>query len=371
MLNYEYPPLGGGAGNANKQILQALGDDPGLEFDLICSSTDGFSIETPRPGQRIHFLDIGKGGSIHYQSNRDLLVYAWRAYWYARRLMKTQHYDLCHAFFGIPCGVMAWRLGLPYIVSLRGSDVPFYSARFRVLDTLIFQRLSRRVWAKAGAVVANSSGLRDLALASAPRQAIDVIPNGVDTEKFAPGEIPPGALRLLIVARLIARKRINDLIDAVGLLGDGEVTLSIVGDGKGGDELKTQVDAKDLSDRVHFLGPVDHAQLPDVYRDHHVFVLPSLNEGMSNTVLEAMASGLPIVMTDIGGAQETLEAGRNGYLIEAYSPESIAEALRHYVDDPGLIAVHGACSRRKAESMSWAAVAAAYRACYTAVGASS
>ncbi len=365
MLNYEFPPLGGGAAQANRNILRALAGKADLEIDLVTSSVGESRQEQIAPGQTIHFVDIGKRGSLHYQTNRDLLAYSLRAYRYARALKKQQHYDLCHAFFGIPCGVMAWRLGLPYIVSLRGSDVPFYNARFRVPDTLLFKLLSTHVWSRAATVVANSEGLRDLALQSAPDQAIDVIPNGVDTTIFRPGEPldTNGGLRILTVARLIQRKGIEYLIDAMAQLGDDRATLTIVGEGNQREALAAR--AADLGDRVRFLGALPNAQLPSVYRTHDVFVLPSLNEGMSNTVLEAMASGLPILMTRTGGARELIEPGVNGDFIEPDGAD-IARALHAYLQRPALIRSHGAHSRAKAEVRGWDDVAAAYLALYSA-----
>ncbi len=365
MLNYEFPPLGGGAAQANRNILRAMAGQAGLEIDLITSCVGEGRQEKIAPGQTIHFVDIGKHGGLHYQTNRDLLIYTLRAYRCARALTKQHRYDLCHAFFGIPCGVMAWRLGLPYIVSLRGSDVPYYNARFRMLDTILFKRLSAHVWSRASSVVANSEGLRDLALKSAPGQIIDVIPNGVDTTTFRPGEPldPNGGLRTLTVARLIQRKGIEHLIDAMAQLGDDRATLTIVGEGNQREALAAR--AADLGDRVRFLGAVPHEQLPSVYRTHDVFVLPSLNEGMSNTVLEAMASGLPILMTRTGGARELIEPGVNGDFIEPDGAD-IARALNAYLQRPALIRSHGAHSRAKAEARGWDDVAAAYLAHYRA-----
>lgn len=367
MLNYEYPPLGGGAANATEKILRVFAEESDIEVDLVTSSMGASSVHSVTPRQRIHYLDIGKAGSVHYQTNRDLLSYSWRAYRYARRLLRTQDFDVCHAFFGIPCGVLAWRLGLPYIVSLRGSDVPFYNERFRVPDTLVFQRLSRHVWSRSGAVIANSIGLRDLARASAPNQDIGVIPNGVDTARFSPGPSVEGPLRVLIVARLITRKGIPSLIEAVKHLEEEDIQLTIAGDGNQREALGALVQQLGLEDRVTFLGVVAHEELPAIYQAHHIFVLPSLNEGMSNTVLEAMASGLPILMTDTGGARETVEPGRNGYLLEFGSMDSIVDGLRQYLERPERIQVHGARSREMAENMSWQAVATAYRGCYEQV----
>ncbi len=115
-----------------------------------------------------------------------------------------------------------------------------------------------------------------------------------------------------------------------------------------------------LAGRVRFQGALPNADLPAIYRAASVFVLPSLNEGMSNTVLEAMACGLPVVLTDTGGTSELLEDGRNGYLIEMESAASIAQVLRRYLEQPDLLALHGAESRQRAEARSWRATADAY-----------
>ncbi|MDP3964090.1 MAG: glycosyltransferase, partial [bacterium] len=130
MLNYEFPPLGGGAGNASFYMLKEFSRFENLTIELITSSVAKFKIEEFSPRIRVHYLDISKNGSIHYQSDADLLHYSWKAYRYSKKLLKQSTFDLIHAFFGIPCGFIASHLQLPYIISLRGSDVPFYNPRF-------------------------------------------------------------------------------------------------------------------------------------------------------------------------------------------------------------------------------------------------
>lgn len=139
-LNYEYPPLGGGAGNATWYLLKEYEKMPDLQVTLVTSSTGSFRMERPSDNVTIYYLDIGKRGSLHYQSSKDLLKYSWKAWLFCRRYLKGNHIDLIHAFFGIPCGLIALLLGKPYIVSLRGSDVPFYNNRFHWLDKLIVLR---------------------------------------------------------------------------------------------------------------------------------------------------------------------------------------------------------------------------------------
>ncbi|MBI1320191.1 MAG: glycosyltransferase [Candidatus Hydrogenedens sp.] len=364
-LNYEFPPLGGGAANATRYLLEAWRDADGLSIDLVCSSPGRASIETVGARVAVHRLDIGKRGSLHYQSQADLLRYAWAAYRYSRRLMRDHRYDGCLAFFGIPCGVVALGLGLPYIVSLRGSDVPFYNPRFQLLDRLVFQRLSRHIWRSAAAVVANSAGLRGLAQKSAPGQPIGVVPNGVDTTRFAPdpARTAGAGLRLLCVSRLIPRKGIDSLLHAMVMLNPG-VRLEIIGSGAQEDALKALSSSLGVSSRVTFSGALPHADLPERYRSADLFVLPSHNEGMSNTVLEAMASGLPVLLTDTGGTGELLRPGVNGALIEAGNPAHIAEQIQGYLGQGDRLAREGAAARATAERFSWQATAEAYAALF-------
>lgn len=367
MLNYEYPPLGGGAANATRYLLREFRSFEDVHVELVTSSVGAHRVGSVSDAIGIHYLDIGKKGSLHYQTNRNLAVYSWKALAYARRLLRERRFDLCHAFFGVPCGFIAKWLGLPYIVSLRGSDVPFYNERFRHLDRFVFRHLSPWIWSRAARVVANSEELRDLALQSAPNQPIDVIYNGVDTEEFSPGPRDAEGLRVLCVSRLIPRKGIEFLLRALPLLDNAEVRLTIAGTGSQQQELEALAEDLGIRGTVDFRGYVDHDELPPLYRDHDVFVLPSTNEGMSNTALEAMASGLPVILTDTGGAKALLRHGENGFLVRKRSPEDIAEALRTHLSDKTLRAQHGNRSRDIALTKSWRSTAERYAEFYRAV----
>lgn len=369
MLNYEYPPLGGGAGNATAYLLRELSAVEDVSVTLVTSSTSSSRVETLSKRIRIHFLDIAKKGSSHYQTNRDLLTYSWKAFRLCRKLIRSDSYHLCHAFFGIPCGFIAQRLKVPYVVSLRGSDVPFYNKRFRVADKLLFRRLSVRIWRDAEAVVANSNGLRSLALRSSPHQPISVIPNGVDVDEFKPEpseQITPG-VNILCVSRLIARKRIDTLLEALALIRDASVSLTLVGTGNEETRLRKMVEQLNLASRVQFKGSVCHEKIVQEYQQGSLFVLPSENEGMSNTILEAMACGLPILMSNTGGAEELIRDGTNGFVLQSDSPTEIAERIRFYCENPASLSVHGRASRQIAESLSWRAVADAYVDVYRTV----
>ena len=372
-LNYEYPPLGGGAANATEYLLREYAGMPDLEVHLVTSAVGREYVREDIDGRVVvHRIPIGKDASdLHHQSRGDLFSYTMKGYLFARKLIRKEaNFDLIHAFFSVPCGAMAFLLRLefrlPYIVSLRGADVPGYSERFTVIYAFV-RPLVRCIWKFAAAVVANSRGLMELAKKTRPRQDIPVIPNGVNISEFSPSKEEPDdeTVRILVVSRLTPRKGIRFLIRAMkllrGSLPERNTELMIAGGGDEEEALRTLAESEGASDQVRFLGRVPHEKLPDIYKQADIFCLPSLNEGMSNTVLEAIASGLPIVATVTGGTEELVTDGENGYFVEMESPEDLAEKLGKLVVDPGIRVRMGAASRTRAESMSWHAVASRYR----------
>ena len=369
LLNYEFPPLGGGAANATYHLLNEFAKNKNIQIDLITSSTNKYREEQFSDNIRIYFLDIGKKGNLHYQSNKDLLAYSLKAYRFAKELIKEKQYDLVHAFFGIPCGYIAMKLGLPYVVSLRGSDVPFYNKRFYLMDKFLFKRLSKKIWKRAKSVIANSGGLKELACKSAPQQNIRVIYNGVDINKFQSNQksetLPAGRqvrnqkFTVLYVGRLIKRKGVKYLIDAFAKLNaQNDCRLLIAGTGNLEDKLKKQVVELNQTKSVYFFGAVPHSVLPQIYRQSDVFVLPSFNEGMSNTMLEAMASGLPIVATDTGGTKELIKG--NGMIIDKGSSDSILQALKTLKANKRMREEFGLNSSIRAREMGWGKIAEKY-----------
>lgn len=366
MLNYEFPPLGGGAGNANLYLLKEFKKFNNLNIDLITSSTDKFKMKKFSKNINIFYLDIRKNSnSLHYQTTKDLLCYFLKSYYFAKRLIKKNNYDLIHAWFGIPCGFIALLLKKPYIVALRGSDVPFYNPRFKILDKLFFKQLSKIVWKNAKKVITNSEGLKELALKTSPHQKIEIIYNGVDITEFKP--LPKRktteALKILCVARLIRRKGIHYLIKALGKLKKYNFILNIIGEGNEKENLKKLANNLGISKKVNFLGLIPHNQIVKYYQQSDVFVLPSLNEGMSNTILEAMSCGLPIITTEVGGAKE-LVTENNGFIIKPKSIFQLKKMILKYLKNPKLIKIHGQNSRKIAKKMSWKKVAKKYYQAY-------
>ncbi len=372
-LNYEYPPLGAGAANATACILEEWGRDESLEVHLVTSSITSH-LEHVRVGGNVyvHRLPIGKNAnSLHHQSLKDILTYSFKAWWFSRSLLREAEvpFDATLAFFGVPCGFIAWLLKLesdvPYIVALRGSDVPGYSRKYAWLYPLITPMI-RLIWRGAAAVVPNSVGLGALARESAPRQAFTIIENGVDTKRFTPDPAKRPAQEFIITpgaSRVTERKGLNYLIEAVARLAPAypELRLKIMGDGSARASLEALVAEKGLAERVTFLGRIPREKTSPYYQEASLFVMPSLNEGMSNAMLEALASGLPIISTPTGGAAELVTEGKNGLIVKEKSAADIAAAIEHFLKNKNLVTEYGAESRRRAESQSWDRVATSFK----------
>lgn len=370
-LNYEYPPLGGGAANATAQLLAEWSRDSDLEVHLITSSITAH-LEHERVGGKVyvHRLPIGKDPKrLHHQSIKDLVLYSVKAWWFGRKLLREQApFDVTLAFFGVPSGFIAWlfrqSFSIPYVVALRGSDVPGYSRKFTWLYPLL-RPVIRLIWRGAGAVVPNSEGLAALARQTDPRQVFTIIENGVDTRQFMPdptkrpvGEciITPGA------SRVTERKGLKYLIEAVAKLIPHypELRLKIMGDGEARPSLEALVRAKGLESKIQFLGRVPREETAPHYQEASLFVLPSLNEGMSNAMLEALASGLPIIATPTGGTAELVTEGKNGLIVPEKSADALAQAIEVFLKNKHLITEYGVASRAKAEAQGWDKTAQAF-----------
>lgn len=372
MLNYEFPPIGGGGGHAHRCLLEQFAARDDLEIDLVTSAPQR-GIATERMGSNVSIHRVGiRKRHLHVWRRGEVIEWLLRARPVYRRLVRSGRHDLVHAFFAFPSGWLCHRTRrkLPYVISLRGSDVPGGNRRLSLDYKLLGPTVFKPIWRHAGAIVACSEGLKARALRFLPAAEIEVIPNGVDLERFHPAETDETGgqtLRLLTVGRLSATKRLPLLLDAVGRLGEqgGKVSLTVVGGGALQAELEETVAQKKLGDAVRLAGRAEAQAMPEMYRRHDVFVSASMQEGMSNAMLEAMASGLPIVTTRCEGVDEIITD--NGVVVDEPEPGALAGAIGKIGADRETLRTMSVAARKRAEKFSWAAVAQAYLRLYETV----
>ncbi len=363
MLNYEFPPIGGGAGMAHKALVGEYARAGDLHVDVLTSGRKP-GLTTERPAANISITRVGIGKKdLHHWRRVEVLQWLHRARGHYRRMLDENEYALVHAFFGFPTGWLCYRTAgrIAYILSLRGSDVPGPNARLQ-LEYKLLAPVFRAIWRNAASIVACSEGLRRRALAFMPGIDISVIPNGVDQRRFHPpaGRGADETLRLLTVGRLSNTKRIDRLIEAVAILrGQGrKVALKIVGSGPLEMELKRLIAGRRLDAGIQMVGRLEGGRMPAVYRDSDVFVSASMQEGMSNAMLEAMATGLPIVATRCEGVEELI--ADNGVVLDDDSPRAIAAAVADLADHREKIHSLSSAAVHQAARFGWSGVAEQY-----------
>jgi glycosyltransferase involved in cell wall biosynthesis len=207
--------------------------------------------------------------------------------------------------------------------------------------------------------------LQTLARRFAPELDIAVIPNGVDSATFHPrqvGEASARPVRLLFVGRVVFQKGLDVLLAALAQLAPGnDWHLEIIGDGDPRPALEAEAARLGLAGRITFAGWQRRAEIAERYRAADVFVFPSRDEGMPNVVLEAMASGLPIVATAIAGNEELVRDGENGFLIRPDDAAALAAALGRILADNARREAMGRASRARIEAeYTWPRAAASY-----------
>lgn len=244
-----------------------------------------------------------------------------------------------HAHFASLAGRTAWiasRLaGIPYTVTTHAKDIYHES-----VDPLWL----RRICADADRVIAisryNERNLHSLLAGTGARIQLRYNALELDRFPFHPPAPADGPLHVAAVGRLVVKKGFKDLIEAVGILADAgvPVTLDIAGEGEERDNLAGQITALGLSDRVNLLGPLTQAEVRALLGRAQVFAAPCVPaedgniDGLPTVVLEAMACGTPVVATDVSGLPEVIHDGETGILLPPGDPAALARALRELAE---------------------------------------
>lgn len=375
IISHEYPPIGGGGANACMNLSKEYAK-MGHDVDIITVWYEGL-LE-----QEVISDYVGKIWISRVKSKRnhkeqcnfkEMLDFIIKARPIADEVVSSAiiqkaPYDICQIFFGIPSGPIGYYLKkkykLPYVIRFGGGDIPGFQERFTKVYKLIGPAI-KVLWKNADALVANSEGLKKLAEDFCGKYPILVYPNGVDTEYFYPSKEKKNLnhkIELLFISRLIERKGLQFLIPKLKWLQEvsgKKIHLTIVGDGPYRATLESLVLDGDLTDMVSFEGQKDKNDLLEYYQKGDIFVFPSKKEGMPNAVLEAMACGLPIIMSPCQGSKELIE--ENG-IIADYNLDLFADYVLELLKLPDTeILQMGICSRKRAEEVfAWSEVANKY-----------
>lgn len=347
-LSY-FPRLVGGAEVAVKEITDRIPSSD-IQFEMITLG-DGVSPKEETIGNVKVMRIMGSNGWP------QKLAYPFVAGLKARKLVSRYKYDAMWAIMASYAGYAAYIVkraspGLPLVLTIQEGE------HFERRKKILWRAHFARIFSSADRITTISSYLATWARGMGAKCPIDVVPNAVDISLFSqePGEAELSDLKkktlkkpderfLITTSRLVEKNAVSDIIESLLHL-PKDVKLLILGAGPLETELKHQclrlglnyMDEPPMNDcnRVHFLGYVPHSDMPKYLAVSDVFVRPSITEGLGNSFLEAMAAGVPVVATSVGGIPDFLKDWETGLFCQVRNPKSIAEKVQSYLNDKTL-----------------------------------
>ena len=322
------------------QSLAKCAAQSGEDVEVITSRLNKMSGLELRDNYKIKRV-LGLRKSLYSGKVWEVILFIIHGCIYFLITLKRKKFNVTYTFFTLPGGILGLFIKkmyqIPYYVFLRGIDVPgFYGGNLSFLNKIL-QPIIKIIWINADKIIANSQALKDLAGKTLQDKPIYIFPNLVDTNFFHPKEkSKEDILRIVYVGRLNKQKGLDFLLESFAILSknaSAPCLLELVGNGPEKSNLVEKSAFLNISEKVVFLNWLDDNGLLERYQNADIFASASLDEGMPNAIIEAMACGLPIVATDIPAHRELIEDHKNGLLVPLKNPQGLAEALSILVKD--------------------------------------
>lgn len=337
ILNYEHPPIGGGGGRLAAKLGAGL-VTRGHQVRVLSAGMEHLPREAMEEGMEIRRLRA-------FRQKEDTCSVAEMTAWVLAAIpsalseIRRWKPDIIHAHFAVPTGVVAWvahcLTGVPYVLTAHLGDVPGgvpeqTDTLFRYLGPCIAP-----IWDKAAATTAVSSFVANLA-GNAYGLQPEIILNGMVLPP-PPAVIVHEPTRLLMVGRMSVQKNPLLSMKALALLQDIPWHCTLIGDGPLLAEVRAEAVRLGISSRIEFRGWASASEVTEAMRQSDVLLIPSLSEGLPMVAIEALANGLALIGSRIGGLADVAQEGENGNarLFELQEgAEGMAGALKPYLLDP-------------------------------------
>lgn len=354
-----YHPFIGGAEVAMKEITDRI-DPSEYSFDMITLRFDSNLPQVEKFGNvTVHRIGFSSPGAKVSDRAMPLsckiakILFPFTSFFKAISLNRANRYDIVWALMANQAGFGAlffkWtHPRVPYFLELQDGRA-FADMKTRQPILRFVWSMYRKIYLQADLIKTISNYIAKEVRGIGYQGPIEVIPNAVDVAKFSADisyetslelkarfEKQPGDIFLFTASRLVLSRGVEDAIGALEFLPE-RVKLLVAGDGEDREKLEHIARGLQVTDRVIFAGHVDHKDLPAYLKISDIFVRPSLIEGLGNSFLEAMAAGIPIIGTPVGGIPDFLTEGETGLFCQVKDPRSVADAVKRYIDDPSLV----------------------------------
>lgn len=331
IFSLAYAPFVGGAELAVKEITDRVDN---LRFDMI---TLRFKKEWPA---------FEKIGNINvYRIDSSKLLFPFRAFLKAHRLSRKNRYGSIWAIMANRAGFAAlffkiFHPKINFLLTLQEGDPEDYPASKMGMLRFFVKPLFNKIFRKADHVQAISSYLADWAGRSGAKAPIEVVPNGADFRRIKKEELKikkNGSKVIITTSRLVYKNGLDVLIKAAAELKnsahDRNFVVQILGAGPEEDNLKKLAKESGVESKVQFIGHVDPDIVYQYLQKADIFARPSRSEGLGSSFLEAMAAGLPIIGTPVGGIPDFLIDGETGIFCKVDDPKDLADKIKTLIDN--------------------------------------
>ena len=350
VLIHEFPPVGGGGGHVALDIAKGL-RARGHEIVLITAHIPGLAKEEVVDGIRV--LRVFSFRREPFRASfLSMGAYIVAGLWAGLRLLKDWRPDVVHVHFALPAGVAAWAFSrltkIPYILTAHLGDVPGGAPEktdhwFRWL--LPF---THPIWRRATKAVAVSEFTRQLALAHYDVE-VGVIHNGVDMRGFSDLALtlqsPP---RIIFAGRFAEQKNPLQIVRSLAEVKDLPWECVLIGEGELREALRAEIRTHGLDERFTFTGWITPAEVQQWLSQSDILFMPSLSEGLPVVGVQALAAGLALVVSEIGGFVDLVNEEQNGFLVSCNS--KYGQHLRSLLSDSERLKEMRLASREKAHS---------------------
>lgn len=339
VIIHEFPPIGGGGGRAAYDICKNLAAS-GHEVIVLTAHFRGLPYEENRDGIRLIRISSLRKESFS-ASFMTMLAFVLAGLWAGLRLIRIDRPDIIHTHFAVPSGALAWALslltGIPYILTAHLGDVPGGVPEktekwFRWLKPFTYP-----IWKSAKKIIAVSEHTRQLALQEYSVN-VEVIPNGAEVKHLNPFDIkvniPP---RLVFAGRFVLQKNPLAIVQILSQIKDLNWNCSMLGDGPLFESVRNEIAKAEMTERFYLPGWVTPEDVLDHFSKCDILFMPSFSEGLPVIGVQALANGLAIVASNIGGFFDLVDNEENGYLVNVNDHTAFAEVLQKLISNPDLL----------------------------------
>lgn len=335
---HEFPPVGGGGGQIARDLAIALAKR-GHQIRVVSAAfADLPERETLNGVEVIRLKSARKEAFRASFSTMAAFILAANRYCFGMRDFAP---DLIHVHFAVPGGPAVFPYAIarkfPYVMTIHLGDIPGASPEKTGKWFRFVYPFTRPVWKKASQVIAVSEFSRELAL-KAYDCPIEVIPNGIDYPAIHNPKLDakPG-VRIVFAGRFVPQKNLSALVSTLAKIKDLDWDCRLIGDGQERQRIEALIREKDMQNKISILGWVKPEEVVDLFHKSDVLFMPSLSEGLPIAGIQAMASGLALVLSDAGGNREIVRENENGFLRSPHDLEGFADALRSLINNHDLL----------------------------------